>query len=244
MNALDERLSRAFTGEPPLGGEVDAVFRRAEQVRRGRLRRLLLAGLLAVVLVAALGYALTSVLLPTGAPRAVASPPTSPAGPDPIGGVLAELTGLTILPHPPGGSGWRQYVALDEHGRSHGQIVVLAYAAPQDLCLPVLADKHACALPEHAAGTVDYARYAWDTDVDRQVTEVIARRRTDGRTIAVMASGERGTGDAEAGRPPLTGLQTAKAATDPQIMGGFPENERCNDPAAACPGLKLRVPIS
>jgi hypothetical protein len=243
MNALDDRLSRAFADEPPLGDAVDAVFRRAEQMRRRRLRRLLLAGLLAVALVAALGYALTTVLLPTEGHRAVASRP-SPAGPDPIGGVLAQLTGLTILPHPPGGSGWRQYIALDEHGRSHGQIVVLAYAAPQGLCLPVLADKHACALPEHAAGTVDYARYAWDTDVNRQVTEVIARRRTDGRTIAVMASGERDTGDAQAGRPPLTGLQTAKAATDPQIMGGFPENERCNDPAAACPGLRLRVPIT
>jgi hypothetical protein len=59
-----------------------------------------------------------------------------------------------------------------------------------------------------------------------------------------MATGERDTGEAQAGRPPLTGLETAKAATDPRIMGGFPEAGRCNDPAAACPGLRLKVPVS
>jgi hypothetical protein len=243
VNALGERLGRAFADEPPTGDAVGAVFRRAGQIRRARLRRLLLAGLLAVLLVAALGYALTTVLLPTGAHRAAANQP-GPAAPDPVGGVLAEITGLTILPHPPGGSAWRQYIALDESGRSQGLVVVLAYAVPNGLCLPVLADKNSCALPEHAGSTVDYARYAWDGDVNWQVNEVIARRRTDGRTIAVMATGERNTGDARAGRPPMTALQTAKAATDPRIMGGFTEDEQCNDPAAACPGLKLRVPAS
>jgi hypothetical protein len=236
VNALDERLARAFAEEPPLGDAIDAVFRRAEQVRRGRLRRLLLAGLLAVL-------AVTTVLLPAPVHRAAASAP-SPAGADPIGGALADLTGLTILPHPPSGSGWRQYLAVDDRGRSHGQILVLAYDRPNGLCLPVLADRTACALPEHATGTVEYARYAWDTDVDRQINEAIARRRADGRTIAVMATGDRDTGRAETGRPPLTGLQTAKAATDPRIMGGFAGTERCNDPAAACPGLKVPVPAS
>jgi hypothetical protein len=243
VNALDERLGRAFDDEPPLGDAVDAVFRRVEQIRRARIRRLLLTGLLAVLLVVALGYALTTALLPAPAHRVAAARP-SPAAPDPIGGVLAEITGLTVMPHPPGGSAWRQYIVLDERGRSQGLIVVLAYAVPNGLCLPVLADRTACALPEHAGSTVDYARYAWDSDVNRQVNEVIARRRTDGRTIAVMATGVRDTGNADAGRPPLTGLQTAKAATDPRIMGGFTEDERCNDPAAACPGLALRVPIS
>jgi hypothetical protein len=243
MNAVDERLAQAFADEPPLGDAIDAVFRRAEQVRRGRLRRLLLAGLLAVVLVTALGCALTTVLLPSPVHRATAAAPV-PAGPDPIGGVLAEITGLTVLPHPAGGPGWRQYIALDDRGRSHGLIAVLVYDLPNGLCLPVLADQNACALAEHAAASMDYARYAWDTDPDRQVNEVIARRRTDGRTIAVMATGERAGGDAQSGRPPLSGLQTAKAATDPRIVDGFAVNERCNDPAAACPGLTLPVPVS
>ena len=43
---------------------------------------------------------------------------------------------------------------------------------------------------------IEYARYDDDQDVDWQVHQTIARRISDGRTVAVMATGERGTEDA------------------------------------------------
>jgi hypothetical protein len=242
VNALDERLEQAFEDEPPIGDAVDAVFRRAERLRKRRIRGVLLAGLLAVALVAAAGYGLTSALLP----RATRHPAVSqPSGADagPVLAVLASVSDFRIVPRSPAvGAGWRQYTAVDEAGHPRGVIEVAVYTAPNGLCLPVLADQDACALPEHAAGDVEYARYGFDTDVDWQVNEVIARRRSDGRTVAVMATGQRGTGDAEAGRPPLTTPQTAKAATDPRIMDAFGPAESCDDPAPACPVLKVKLP--
>ena len=77
MNALDERLERAFEDEPPLGDAVDAVFRRIERLRKRRIRRVLLAGLLVAALVIAGGYGLTSVLLSAAARHPAASPPGS-----------------------------------------------------------------------------------------------------------------------------------------------------------------------
>jgi hypothetical protein len=246
VNALDERLERVLADEPPpLPDAVEAVFRRAEQVRKRRIRRVLLTGLAAVLLVAALGYGLTNILLP-GPDRGAAADPAGGAVLDPVPGVLAQIAGLTILPgRPSAGVGWRQYYALDDNGQTRGRIQIAAYTAPDGLCLPVLADANACALPEHAVGNVEYARYRWDADVNWQVNEVIARRLPGGRTIAVLATGERNTGDAEAGRPPLSGLQTAKAATDPRIIDAFGPAERCNDPAPAdCPALRVKVPAA
>lgn len=240
MTALDERLARALEDEPPLGDAVEAVFRRAGQLRRRRIRALLLAGLIAVVLVAALGYGLISVLLPAAAGEPAPGRPPGPAV-DPVAVVLAEVADLTVVRHP-AGAGWRQYTAVDRAGNPRGVIEVAVYAAPGGLCLPVLADRKACALAE-AAGDIEYVRYRFD-EVDAQVNEVIARRPRDGRTVAVMASGERGTGDAEAGRPALTGSQTAAAATDPRVLDAFGATESCNDKPSICPALRVEVPAA
>jgi len=117
------------------------------------------------------------------------------------------------------------------------------YAAPDGLCFPVLADPEACARPDRAGDDVEYVRYADDSDVDWQVHEAIARRRSDGRVVAVMATGERGTGDAVAGRPPLSPAQTAALAADPALMAAFHAEESCNGTDPACPVLKVAVTI-
>jgi hypothetical protein len=243
VNELAERLSRAFDDEPATGDAVDAVFRRVERTRRRRIRRVILGGLAAVVLVAAVGYGLTDVLLPAPVKRA-APTPTASAG-DPVLAALARVGGVRVSPRsPPRGSGWRLYTAVDERGLARGMILVVVYTVPGTFCLPVLADKRACALLESAPGNRQYARYSWDDNIDWQVNEAIARRVPDGRTVAVMATGQRGTADAETGRPPLTALQAAAAATDPALMNGFAATERCGDKIPGCPLLRVKVPAA
>ena len=61
--------------------------------------------------------------------------------------------------------------------------------------------------------------------------------------VAVTATGERGTGDAMAGRPPLTASQTASLASNPGLMAAFGADERCNGPDPACPVLTVPVPV-
>jgi hypothetical protein len=248
VNALDERLEQVFADEPPLGDAVDGVFRRAEHLRRRQIRRVLLTGAVVVVLVVTLGYVLTSVLLPGTTTRSAAGPPSRAAATDPVLALVApdiHKRGWHIFARPPAaGAGWRRYLVLNGAGRPRGLVEIAVYSAPKGLCLPVLADRNACALPDHTPGGIRYARYSFDTDVDRQANEVIARRLPDGRTIAVMATGERGTGDANAGRPPLTAAQTAKVATDPRLMDAFGAGERCNDPAPACPIMKVEVAVA
>ena len=83
-----------------------------------------------------------------------------------------------------------------------------------------------------------YARYPDDRDVDWQVNEVIARF-VDGRVIVVQATGERGTGTAAGGRPPLSALVAARIATDPRVAAGFrARDDRCT---TACPVLMVPV---
>ena len=158
---------------------------------------------------------------------------------------MAADNNYRVVPREPSrGEGWRQYTVLGrDSGRPRGLIEVSAYAAADGLCFPVLADPDACARPEHRGDDVEYVRYADDRDVDWQVNQTIARRLSDGRVIAVMATGERGTGDARAGRPPLTGLQTATAAADARLIAAFGADERCNGPDPACPLLNVRVPV-
>jgi hypothetical protein len=162
--------------------------------------------------------------------------------------VFAPVLGLShlrMVPREPGrGDGWRQYLVLTASGRPHGVIEVSAYAAPGGLCFPVLADKSVCARPERASNTIEYVRYTFDRDVDWQVNEVIARRLPDGRTIVVQATGERATGTAAGGRPPLSALLTAKTATDPRLGWAFGSGESCNGPDADCPALKVPVPVT
>jgi hypothetical protein len=232
--------------EPPVGDAIEDVFRRAEAVRRRRARTVVAAGSITVVLVAILGYAAATVLLP-------ATPTQSPAAetveratpPDPVLAVLAPMLApsrLTAAPREPSrGDGWRQYQVFNASGHTHGLVEVSAYAAPGSLCFPLLADKTACARPDRS-GTVEYARYAFDKDVNWQVNEAIARRLPDGRVIVVQASGERGTGSAQGGRPPLSGLLVARLAADPRMAAAFAAGEACNGPDPACPILKVPVP--
>jgi len=246
---LVDVLDRACAGEPPPGDALADINHRAERLRRRRARNVILAGGVAVVIVIILGYALTTVLLPGPKPRSTAAAavpqPRPSAVLDPVLGAFAPVVDtkdLKIMPRPPAsGPGWRRYAVTNAAGAPRGLIEVAIYDAPAGLCLPVLADPEECAKPDSTDDGIEYARYADTADVDWQVHEVIARRVVDGRTIAAMATGERGTGDAEAGEPPLTLAELADAATDPRLPDGFGLGERCNLPAPACPILKVPV---
>ena len=243
MNDLAERLTRAFDDEPAAGDAVDAVFRRAERTRRRRIRRVLLGGLAAVVLVAAVGYGLATLLIPTTVSSAAPRPAAS--ADDQVLAAIERAGDVRVVPRSPArGPGWRRYTAVDHRGVARGMIVVVVYSVPGTLCLPVLADKQACALLESAAGDRQYARYSWDQNIDWQVTQAVARRLPDGRTVAVVATGQRGTGNAETGRPPLTAQQAAAAATDPALMNAFADAEHCDDATPACPRLRVTVPAT
>ncbi|WP_199513781.1 hypothetical protein [Nucisporomicrobium flavum] len=247
--AMTSVLERACAAEPPIGDAVDDIVRRADRLRRRRVRVVILAGLAVVLIVVLLGYALTTVLLPGPKPRTAAAVPVAQPRPsavlDPVLRVLSgpvDARDLRIVPRQPAsGPGWRQYAVLTANGGPHGMIEVAVYDAPAGLCLPVLADPDACAQPDRTRAGVEYARYSAREDRDWQVNEVIARRVVDGRTVVVQATGERGTGDAERGKPPLTAREVAQAATDPRLPDAFGLGERCNAPALACP--VLRVPV-
>ncbi|MEV6599241.1 hypothetical protein AB0M36_20655 [Actinoplanes sp. NPDC051346] len=247
--AMTAVLERACAGEPPIGDAVEDVFRRADRLRRRRASSVVLAGLVAVVLVVLLGYALTTVFLPGPKPRSAAAVPVAQPRPsaelDPVLNVLAppvDAKEHRIVPRPPAsGSGWRQYAVMDADGRPHGMIEVAVFDARAGICLPVLADETACARPERTRAGIEYARYADTADQDWQVRQVIARRVVDGRTVAVQATGERGTGDGERGEPPLTTRELADAATDPRLPDAFGLGERCNAPAPACPIFKIPI---
>jgi hypothetical protein len=242
-------LEKACESEPPPGDAVPDINRRADRLRRRRAWRVVLAGLVAVALVVLLGFVLTNVLLPGHKARSTAAVPVPQPRPsavlDPVLSVLAppvDAKGYRIVPRPPSaGTGWRQYAVLNADGEPRGLVEVAVYDAPAGLCLPVQAEPEACALPDRTRGGIEYARYAETGDVDWQVHEVIARRVVDGRTVAVMATGERGTGSAELGEPPLTTVEVAQAATNRRLPDAFGVGERCNVPAPACP--ILRVPV-
>ncbi|GGQ79209.1 hypothetical protein [Couchioplanes azureus] len=247
--AMTAVLERACAGEPPLGDAVEDIFQRADRLRRRRARSVILAGLVAVVIVVLLGYALTTVLLPGPKPPSAAAVPVAQPRPsaelDPVLKVLAppiDAKNYQIVPRPPAsGSGWRQYAVMDSDGQPHGMIEVAVFDAPAGICLPVLADETACARPDRTRAGIEYARYADTADEDWQVRQVIARRAVDGRTVVVQATGERGTGDGERGEPPLTTRELADAATDPRLPDAFGLGERCNAPALDCPIFKIPV---
>jgi hypothetical protein len=246
---LTEVLERACASEPPPEDAVPDITRRAVRLRRRRAFRAVLTGLALVALVVLLGYALTTILMPGQKPpstAAVAVPQPRPSAVlDPALAVLAPLVdakGYRIVPHEPAtGAGWRQYAVSNPAGEPRGLVEVAVYDAPAGLCLPVPADPDSCAPPDRTREGIEYAPYAETADPDWQVHEVIARRVVDGRTVAVMATGERGTGSAERGEPPLTTVEAARAATDPRLADAFGVGERCNEPAPACP--ILRVPV-
>lgn len=247
MAALNDLLERVFAAEPPPGDAVDAVFRHAEALRRRRLRGLIAAGVVAVLLVAGLGYGLTTVLLPGTVRRAV-TPTVTPVG-TPVDPALLAVRAavdrnLRVVPREPArGPGWRRFTVLSrDSGRPRGIVEVSVYSAPAGLCFPVLSDRAACARPDRLGADVEYVRYTADRDPNWQVNQAITRRLTNGRVITVLATGERGTGDAEAGRPPLSAVQTVTLAADGRLIGAFGADETCNGRDSTCPLLTVPVP--
>ncbi|MGK5684821.1 hypothetical protein [Actinoplanes sp. URMC 104] len=255
---LSRLLEQVIDGEPPLGDEVDAVFRRAAKLRRRRTQAVLAAGAATAAVIVVLGYVLTSNLLAprpttmtslpaaTGpAPSAPATLPSAAAKPAPTAAdavleVVAPLLEGRELRVAPGGAergnGWREYAVADEQGRSRGTIRVGAFDVREDWCFPVRADAEACARPDRSAG-LEWVRYDDVEDPDRQVRQTIARRLDDGRTVAVMAAGQRDAG-AERGKPALTGAQVEQVATDERVFDAFRGDEDCRK---KCPSFRTPV---
>ena len=132
------------------------------------------------------------------------------------------------------GDGWRRYHVVDGD-QPRGAVDVAVYDRPEDYCFPVKADKKACARADEAAG-LEFVRYDDVSDADWQVRQTIARRLSDGRTVAVMATGKRDVG-AERGKPALTGAQVELVATDERVLDAF-GGEACGN---GCP--PFRTPI-
>ncbi|HET6481039.1 MAG TPA: hypothetical protein VFG35_13515 [Actinoplanes sp.] len=258
---LNRLLQHVLEGEPPLGDEVDAIFRRADRLRRRRTRTVLGAGAATVGLIAALGYVLTATLL--SPPPVTITPPavSAIAAPSPVlsrtpapapalaDGVLAviepllEGRKLTIVPgSAERGPGWRQYRVTEGPGRPRGTIVVAVFDVGKNLdarkkwCFPVAADLDECARPDRAHG-LESVRYDDVSDPDRQVRQTVARRLGDGRVLAVLAVGKRNVG-AQRGKPALTGTQVEKVATDERVFDAFRRTEGCDD---LCPSLNTPV---
>jgi hypothetical protein len=253
---LGELLGHVLEGEPALAGEVDEIFRRADALRRRRTRLLLVAGATIAALIVVAGYLLTTTLLPArGASRARPAGPATLASVVPVPSAIADpVLALVapmidgdhrrIVPRPPArGFGWRQYSVLTADGHSHGTVQFAIFARPGGLCLPRRDGKDGCARADRAGGGIDYVPYGDGTDPDWQVNEVIARRTADGRTIAVMATGERDVADPADAAPPLSANQVERLATDERLLGAFGSSEGCDGPSAnACPIFKVPVP--
>jgi hypothetical protein len=246
--SLGDRLIPVFADEPPLDDPVTAVFAHAGRLHRRRSRIVLTSGAVVVTLVTFIAYALTTVMLPNTPQRTTYIEPVATVitrHPDQAVTLLAPIlssSGMKITPRDHG-DGWRQYDVQSKTGRPHGLIELSVYDEPDGLCFPVLADRTACARPETTPANVQYARYAFDRDVNWQVNETMARRLPDGRTLVIQATGERGTGSPTAGRPPVTALLTARLAVDPRLMAAFAQGEHCNGPSPDCPTLKVPVPV-
>jgi subtilisin family serine protease len=196
-----------------------------------------------------------SALAPSAlAPSALAPSALAPSGPvpsangDPVLALIAPIVvgdHLQIVPRPPAhGFGWRQYSVLTAGKQPRGTVQVAVFARPGGLCFPKRDGHDGCARTDRAGG-IDYLRYGDGTDPDWQVNEAIARRASDGRTLALMATGERDENDPPAAVPPLSGREIERLATDPRLLDAFGPEERCDGPSAdACPVLKVPVPDS
>jgi hypothetical protein len=256
---LTSLLEHVLEGEPDLGDEIDAVFRDADRIRRRRTRAMIGGGAAVVAAIAAVGFVLTTTLLPsrsstgTARPPAVAATTRSPipvpsSVADPVLAVLGPVVDdkkMHIYPRPPErGNGWRQYSVTDQNDRARGTVEIAVYDVAEDMCFPVLAHPNKCARTAWAPAGVEYVRYDDEHDPDWQVHQTIARRITDGRTLAVMATGERGAGDAAGGKPGLTGAQIERIATDQRLFDAFGPDERCSGPSSgACPAFRMAVPL-
>jgi len=133
---------------------------------------------------------------------------------------------------------------VDQDGKPRGTVELAVYSVAEDLCFPVPAAPAKCARTKWAPAGIEYVRYDDDHDPDWQVHQTIARRISDGRTVAVMATGERGTDNASRGKPGLTGAQIEQLATDRRLFNAFNAGEQCSGPSSgACPAFKVPVPL-
>jgi hypothetical protein len=247
---LNRLLEHVLEGEPELGDEVDAVFRRAAKLRRRRTQAVLLAGAGTAGLIVALGYLLTATLLrsppatiSTGPARVVTTAPSPAPVPSVSDGVLdvveplVDGRQLTVVPASRRtGDGWREYGIADGQGRSRGTVQVAVFDVRRKWCFPVAADPDACARPDHA-GDLEFVRYDDVSDPGHQVRQTLARRVGGLRVVAVMAVGERDAG-AQRGKPGLTGAQVEQVATDERVLDAFGPDEDCDD---GCPGFATPV---
>jgi hypothetical protein len=187
---------------------------------------------------------------PVAAPYAAAAgsaPPSTVA--DPVLGLLAPIVEgrqERIQPRPPErGNGWRQYAVTDRDGTPRGTVAVAIYSTGHHFCFPVRAASHRCAKIAWAPAGIEYVRYDDGNDRDWQVRQTTARRVSDGRTIALMATGEHGGDNAAAGQPGLTGAQVKRVATNRRLFDAFGQDEDCFGPSSgACPAFKVPVPSS
>ncbi|MEV4350667.1 hypothetical protein AB0J83_39925 [Actinoplanes sp. NPDC049596] len=243
---LRELLEHVLEGEPSVGEEVDAVFRRADRLRRRRTQLLLGSGLLGAAAIVAAGYLLTTTLLP-GRPAVTVTPVVSiPASVAPAPAVTVTSDAVRDLVEPliegrgldvksvERGDGWRRYHVVDGD-QPRGAVDVAVYDKSDDYCFPVKADKKACARVDQAGG-LEFVRYDDVADENWQVRQTIARRASDGRTVAVMATGKRDVG-AEKGKPALTGAQVEQVATDDRVFDAFGP-ETCEQ---GCPPFRTPV---
>ncbi|WP_249997614.1 hypothetical protein [Actinoplanes sp. M2I2] len=259
---LNRLLEHVLEGEPPLGDEVDAVFRRAARLRRRRTQAVLLAGAGTAGLIVVLGYVLTATLL-DAPPATISSGPSTPAGvaavppppvpsgasaPGPAPGPASDGVLKVIGPLVKGrelrvepasqrkGDGWREYGLTDAQGRSRGTVQVAVFDVRRKWCFPVAADPEACARADRASG-LEFVRYDDVSDPDRQVRQTLARRLDGDRVLAVQVAGEPGVG-ARRGKPGLTGAQVEQVATDERVFDAFDVDENCDD---GCPAFRTPV---
>jgi hypothetical protein len=251
---LAELLEPVLRGEPPLGDEVDAVFRRADRLRKRRTRLLLAAGGATVAVIVVAGFVLTTTLIPRRDPIVQTLPPpvASPApppetakpSPSPTGDAVRRVITPAIdakelhLLAGSRGQGWREYPVRDAEGIRRGKVLVAVYRVEADLCFPVLAAPGKCARTERASKGIQFVRYDDESDPDRQVHQTIAHR--GGSALAVLAAGERDT-SAKRGKPALSGKQVETVATDERLFSAFGGDERCDD---GCPAFPVSVPAA
>src|SRR5438046_2500180 len=112
---LGALLASVSEHEPPIGDAVEDIFRRAETVRRRRIRALLAMATGAAAGLVAVGYAATTLLLPATS-RPTAAPGGGTPAVDPVLAVLRpalRASGLRVEAREPArGGGWRRYLVL------------------------------------------------------------------------------------------------------------------------------------
>jgi hypothetical protein len=163
------------------------------------------------------------------------------------------------------GVGWRRFAVRDRKGTARGTVEVTVYTAPGGLCFPPAEpQRQSCAEATTAAG-IHYVSYTdvettaepdadtggaggdagdpgrWGTGSDGdgrgRANQVIARRPSDGWSVAVVAAGRPRDGGA-----PLSIDEVVRMATDPRLPDAFGPDEWCGRPDPKCPTPPVPLP--